>query len=105
MTDKEWCSQHNIPHNCLYYHIRRLRKKACEIPDNPVRFDQEHHEIIALDFSVPEPAAQPCVPGEEDGIRIVPAIRLSFSGISVEICNGAAAETIRDTLAALQKLC
>lgn len=55
LTDKEWCEQHHIQCSNFYYHIRQLRKKACEIPDNPVSSSQEHHEVVAIDFSIEEP--------------------------------------------------
>ena len=54
LTDKAWCEQQHIQRSNFYYQIRRLRKKACEIPDNPVSSCQEHHEVVAIDFSIPE---------------------------------------------------
>ena len=32
LTDRQWCIQNGIPVSTFYYHIRALRKKACEIP-------------------------------------------------------------------------
>ena len=32
LTDKAWCEAHQISRSNFYYHIRRLRKQACEIP-------------------------------------------------------------------------
>ena len=43
--------------------------------------------------------------GSEYRTVSAPAIRLVFSGFSVEIQNSAACETIRNTIAALQQLC
>lgn len=106
LTDKEWCEQHHIQCSNFYYHIRQLRKKACEIPDNPVSSSQEHHEVVAIDFSIEEPFPEKDVSGQESSEnRGNPAIRLVFPGFSMEILNDADEETIRDTIAALQQIC
>lgn len=34
LTDKAWCERNHIQRSSLYYHIRRFRNMACEIPDN-----------------------------------------------------------------------
>ena len=36
LTDKAWCERNHIQRSSLYYHIRRFRNMACEIPENPV---------------------------------------------------------------------
>ena len=77
---------------------------ACEIPDNPVYSGPEQYEVVAIDFS----GADTVAVGEQLPDRTTvsaPAIRLVFSGFSVEIQNSAACETIRNTIAALQQLC
>lgn len=77
---------------------------ACEIPDNPMSSCPEQHEFVAIDFS----GADTVAVGEQLPDRTTvsaPAIRLVFSGFSVEIQNSAACETIRNTIAALQQLC
>lgn len=53
LTDKTWCELNHIQRSSLYYHIRRFRNMACEIPENPVSSCQEQHEVVAVDFSVP----------------------------------------------------
>ena len=45
LTDKAWCERNHIQRSSLYYHIRRFRNMACEIPDNPVSSCQEQHEV------------------------------------------------------------
>ena len=32
LTDRQWCIQNGIPISTFYYHVKALRKKACEIP-------------------------------------------------------------------------
>ena len=33
LSDKCWCQEHHIHTSNFYYQIRRLRQKACEIPE------------------------------------------------------------------------
>ena len=33
LSDKTWCEEHHIHTSKFYYHIRRLRAKACEITE------------------------------------------------------------------------
>ena len=104
LTDKAWCEQHHIQRSSLYYHIRRFRSMACEIPDNPVSSCPEQHEVVAVDFS--DTTAVDTNNKCSDCTTVsAPAIRLIFSGFSMEIQNSAACETIRNTIAALQQLC
>ena len=32
LSDREWCSQNDIPARTFYYHIKRLREQVCDIP-------------------------------------------------------------------------
>ena len=36
LTDRQWCIQNGIPTSTFYYHVKALRKKACEIPETSV---------------------------------------------------------------------
>lgn len=106
LTSKEWCEQQHIQCSNFYYHIRRLRKKACEIPDNPVSSSQEHHEVVAIDFSIAELFPEKNIPRQESSKNSGNlVVRLAFPGFSMEILNGATGETIRNTIAALQQIC
>ena len=33
LTDRQWCIEDGIPVSTFYYHVRALRKKACEVPE------------------------------------------------------------------------
>ena len=48
LTEKAWCERNHIQRSSLYYHIRRFRSMACEIPDNPVSSCQEQHKVVVL---------------------------------------------------------
>ena len=41
LTDRQWCIQNGIPTSTFYYHVKALRKKACEIPETSVRCHTE----------------------------------------------------------------
>ena len=32
LSDRQWCIENGIPVSTFYYHVRALRKKACEVP-------------------------------------------------------------------------
>ncbi len=32
LSDKDWCMEHQIGISTFYYHVKRLRNKACSIP-------------------------------------------------------------------------
>lgn len=121
MSDKDWCIMHGIHPSTLYKVIKRLRKKACEIPDHeetttslkqevalvasidengvitkPQSFETElpsakNTSMLPLTLSIPEQL--------ETTVRIVMP-----SGVKVELSNSANAATIRSILGALQTL-
>ena len=51
LSDKEWCDQHHIQRSSFYYHIRRLRDKACQIPESSLPLIHEKQEVIQIPFS------------------------------------------------------
>ena len=34
LSDRAWCQQQGIAPNTFYYHVKQLRKRACDIPDS-----------------------------------------------------------------------
>lgn len=61
LPDKIWCEEHHIQPSKFYYHIRRLRAKACEITERkdtlpPSRVDkwltpQAPHRTVRAPFT------------------------------------------------------
>ncbi len=52
LPDKTWCLDHGIQPSKFYYHVRRLRAKACEITEhsqNPHPIAQKQ-EVVQLSF-------------------------------------------------------
>ena len=44
LFDRQWCIQNGIAVSTFYYHIKSLRKKACEIPEASYAIEQ-HQEV------------------------------------------------------------
>ena len=57
LSDKCWCQEHHIHTSNFYYQIRRLRQKACEIPEPVHSSFSGKQEVVPLSFE--EPAVCP----------------------------------------------
>ena len=57
LSDKCWCQEHHIHTSNVYYQIRRLRQKACEIPEPVHSSFSGKQEVVPLSFE--EPAVCP----------------------------------------------
>ena len=103
LSDKCWCQEHHIHTSNFYYQIRRLRKKACEIPEPSHSLPSGKQEVVQLSFE--EPAV--CLKPEqmEMGRTTGPVITVTYHGFQIGITNAASRETISHTLSVLQDLC
>lgn len=105
LTDKEWCKEHKIHSSNFYYHIRRLREMACEIPESVSGSTRAgFQEVVPITFeetfpNLPKSGMDMKSPGFDT------AIRITVNSFQVEISNHAAGETIATTLSVLQRLC
>lgn len=99
-SDRIWCQEHHITLSTFYYLIRRLRKKACCIPES-VKSAGRIQEVVQLDFDTQERYPVPLSTVTSPGT----AVKIIFHGIQIEISNTAASDTIYHTLSALQRLC
>lgn len=102
-SDKQWLEENNIKSPTFYYHVKQLRKKACDIP-KPVRADRNDIQAV-IPLCVEEPTS--VVPTRlcDNAVNDAIAVRLTVKGVSVEIANNATQDVIKNTLAALQFLC
>ena len=106
-TDSQWLKENNIKPSTFYYHVKQLRKKACELPEAAKRTSTaEFQEVVPVFFkeerSVPTPPIETVVSEVSDNTV---AVRLKIHGICVEIANSASQVIIQNTLSALQNLC
>lgn len=59
LTDKEWCLQNNISIHSFYSAIRRLRKKACAIPEHTKAsvydLTTQGQDVVRIDIAAEAP--------------------------------------------------
>ena len=101
-SDKQWLAENNISSPTFYYHIKKLREKACAIPPSNKAGLSEVQEIVPLIIEDQEPITSQ-ISSKMSSDKA--AIRLTIHGISVEIMNSATQESIQNTIAALSFLC
>ena len=92
----------------FYYHVKQLRKKACEIPETAKEVSKpEIQEVVPVFFEKEEVAVSntPSVSAFHEPPDNLAAIRLQVHGICIEITNAASQTVIQNTLSALQSLC
>lgn len=104
-SDAQWMQEHEIKSPTFYYHVKQLRKKACDIPENSfTRQRNDIQEVIPL-FMEEVPAVSSHEPEQLSSTGNTSAVRLNIQGITVEIANNATQEVIKNTIAALRFLC
>ena len=80
LTDKEWCREHQIHSSNFYYHIRRLREMACEIPEPASGSTRTgFQEVVPITFeeSFTNPSEYSCAAGSSAIIRFVSLFYIS----------------------------
>lgn len=98
LSDRQWCIENGIPVSTFYYHVRVLRKKACEIPEEVDAVAQKQ-EVVQIPLWEMEQQTS-------DPVSLqMPAICLEMQGIRIAINEQAGADVIRNTLFALRQLC
>lgn len=100
--DHQWLQENNISESTFYYHIRQLRKKACEIPQSDRSGKSDIQEVVPLIIDEPEPVS---VPASMSSTTDPATVRLIIHGISIEITNAATQEIIQNTLSVLRMIC
>ena len=103
LSDKCWCQEHHIHTSNFYYQIRRLRQKACEIPEPVHSSFSGKQEVVPLSFE--EPAVCPSSVQLKTDTIPDSVIKITYHSFQIEITNAADRETIFHMLSALQDLC
>lgn len=106
-SDAQWLQENDIKPPTFYYHVKQLRKKACDIPENSfTRQRNDIQEVVPLFKEREEvPGTNSCPPAPSSITDNISAIRLNIQGITVEIANDATQEVIQNTITALRFLC
>ena len=98
LTDRQWCIENGISVSTFYYHVRALRKKACEIPE-AVDAAAQKQEVVRIPLWEMEQHTS------DTAAFHMPSICLEMQGIRIEIHEQAGTDIIRNTLLALRQLC
>ena len=104
-SDAHWMQEHEIKSPTFYYHVKQLRKKACDIPENSFTRQRNDIQEVVLLFMEEVPAVSSHEPEQLSSTYNTSAVRLNIQGITVEIANNATQEVIKNTIAALRFLC
>lgn len=106
LTIKAWCQQHGITSKAFYYHKRVLCQMGYDIPKRQLSGEEKvKQEAFCVDLSEEKPAHGDGSSVETGESGCGAAIRIDFHGISIEVSNQAAPDTISNTLSALRALC
>ncbi|MCC8023714.1 MAG: IS66 family insertion sequence element accessory protein TnpB [Clostridium sp.] len=98
LTHRQWCIENGIPVSIFYYHIRALRKKACEVPE-AVYADALKQEVVQIPLWEMQQHTS-------DAVALhMPSICLEMQVVRIEIHGQAGEDVIRNTLLALRQLC
>lgn len=108
LSDKDWCQKNGISVHTFYNAVKRLRKKACELPERISSGDRsvlpEKQEVVRVELvpdDVPDKPAEP--PMEAQHLEYLDnphtMIELQLNGAVIRVANGAdpmlLAKTIR----------
>ena len=104
LSDKAWCEEHHIHTSKFYYHIRRLRAKACEITERENTVSQQQ-EVVPVSFLEQEFCIPTARTSGAEGFHSDTVITVCMNGIQIGISNNAARETIAHTISVLQGSC
>lgn len=106
-SDRQWLLENNISPATFYYHVKQLRRKACEIPAGIFSGISETQEVVPLmikdDLQLPQNSAD--IPETSFSASCETAVRLTFRNVTVEITSQATQSIIQNTLSALHSLC
>ena len=48
LSDRQWLEENNVSSPTFYYHLKQLRKKACEIPASTFSSTSTKQDIVPL---------------------------------------------------------
>lgn len=104
-SDRQWLMENDISAPTFYYHVKQLRKKACEIPANTFFGVAEKQEVVPLIIDdLPLPVNHSSASESHFNSDEI-AVRLTIRNVTVEITNQATQSVIKNTVSALQHLC
>ena len=104
-SDRQWLLENNICSPTFYYHVKQLRKKACEIPENSCNTASQTQEVVPLVIDDMPLAKPQSVMTDSDSPSNEIALRLTVRGVTMEITNQATQTVIQNVISALRYSC
>ena len=95
----------NSAENIRAFHVKQLRKKACEIPENSCNTASQTQEVVPLVIDDMPLAKPQSVITESDSPLNEIALRLTVRGVTMEITNQATQTVIQNVISALRYSC
>lgn len=103
LSDREWCSEHDIPLSTFYNKIKKLREQACPIPDHTGNKAVQKQEIVPLLVEDDTTQGTMETPGTSDYNS--DGIHIEYNGFLVSIPFSAPDRCVSSVIAALGSLC
>ena len=104
-SDRQWLLENNICSPTFYYHVKQLRKKACEILENSCNTVAQTQEVVLLVIEDMPLAKPQSVITESDSPSNEIALRLTVQGVTMEITNQATQALIKNVISAVRYTC
>ena len=109
MTDSQWCLANGISRNTFNNAIKRLRKKACDLPTSSRKRPNDIHdlttlkqEVVQVDIVPDVQCPKEMIPKDNSFLDNSHMIEISFGDIKVSLCNGADPVLVSKTLSLLR---
>lgn len=98
-SDHQWLMEHNIKSLTFYYHVKQLRKKACDIPASNHSGRNEIQEVVPLFIEEPTDSTYEQISAASPDNAVF--VCLTVKGVTVEIGNNATQEVLKNILTAM----
>ena len=104
-SDRQWLLENNICSPTFYYHVKQLRKKACDIPESACNVVGQVQEVVPLVIEdMPLSKSQTVSKKVEPPSNEV-ALCLTVQAVTMEITNQATQTLIQNVISALRYTC
>lgn len=103
LSDTSWCHKNNIPPSSFYSAVKRLRNKACSIPENCSGVRNDIQEVVPVSFNESVTTYSSSQALQE--LSSNTTIQIVVNDYKIQISNSCAKETIKNTLLALREIC
>ena len=104
-SDRQWLLENNICSPTFYYHVKQLRKKACDIPESACNVVGQVQEVVPLVIEdMPLSKSQTVSKKVEPPSNEV-ALCLTVQGVTMEITNQATQTLIQNVISAFRYTC